>query len=108
MPAALPWKEILRGATLAVSLAGNLMKGQSRAKAAPPATPQPGPDLQPQVAALAQRVEALEAAAQEQAKVVQLLAEEVQSLTRRAMVGYRVGIAGLVVAVAALVVAFIR
>jgi hypothetical protein len=110
MPAsALPWKEILRGATLAVSLAGNLIKGSSsRPKAPPQATTQPAPDPQAQLAALARRIESLESSTQEQAKVVQLLAEEVQNLTRRAMTGYRIGIAGVVLALAALAVAFLR
>jgi hypothetical protein len=55
MPAsALPWKEILRGATLAVSLAGNLIKGSSsRPKPPPQSTTQPAPDPQAQIAALA-------------------------------------------------------
>ena len=102
---ALPWKEILKGATLAVSLARDLMKREpARAKAAGD-TPS---DPRAQLAALGQRVEALEISDEQQAKVVKMLAEEVQGLARRAMVGYWVGMAGLVVGIVAFVVALVR
>jgi hypothetical protein len=102
--AALPWKDILKGATLAVSLARDVMKHQ-KAKPKPPADAGSGADLD--VAALAQRLEALETSSAEQAQVVKVLAEEVQVLARRAMVGYWLGVAGLVVAVIAVALAAI-
>jgi hypothetical protein len=103
--AALPWKEILRGATLAASLARGLFKHQS---AKPRQVSDDRPDPQARLQELTQRLEATEAAAQEQAKVINLLAEEVQSLARRALVGYRIGAAGLIVAVVAVAVALLR
>jgi hypothetical protein len=105
MAAALPWKEILKGATIAVSLTRDLMK----ARAAKPAqvTGEPS-DPRAQLSALAQRVEALEATDAEQARVMKMLAEEMQGLARRAAIGYWIGVGGLVVAVAAIVIVLVR
>lgn len=102
--AALPWKEIIKGATLAVSLARDVMKQQSSKPREPIAAPQ---DPEERHAILAQRLEALEASAQEQARVMKVLAEEVQSLARRAMIGYWVGFGGVVLAIAAIVLAVV-
>lgn len=96
--ASLPWKDILKGATLAVSLARDVMKHQS----AKPAKDAAAPDPESPLGLLAQRIEVLEASSQEQAQVVKVLAEEVQSLARRAMIGYWVGFAGVVLAIIAI------
>ena len=103
--AALPWKEILRGATLVVSLARDLIMHQS---SKPKPTPQAESDPKSQLDVLGQRLEALEGSREEHAKVVKLLAEEVQSLARRAMIGYWIGVAGLVVGLAAIVLSLLR
>jgi len=103
--AALPWKEILKGATLAVSLTRDLIKHQS---SRPNQLAEAGSDPSSELAGLLQRVDALEIAGEAQAKVISLLAQEVQSLARRAMIGYWIGVAGLVVAVAAVAVSFLR
>jgi hypothetical protein len=97
--AALPWREIIKGATLAVSLARDVMKHQSNK---PKQSVEATGDPKSQVEVLAQRLEAMEASAGEQAQVVKVLAEEVQSLARRAMIGYWVGVAGVVLGVIAI------
>jgi len=102
--AALPWKEILKGATLVVSLARDLRKQQ----ASEPRQPvDPTADVRSQLMALSKRVEGLEASGAEQAEVVKILADELQALARRAVVGYWAGIAGLVIALVSLAVAIL-
>jgi len=101
----LPWKEILKGATLAVSLARDLMKHQS---GKPRQTAEVASDPKSQIAGLGRRLEALESSSEEHAKVMKMLADELQSLARRAMIGYWIGVAGVVVAVAAMIVSLVR
>lgn len=103
--AALPWKEILKGAALAVALARDLLKHQS---SKPKEKVDPTSDAKSQLLALSKRMEATEAAGAEQAKLVKMLADELQALARRSVVGYWVGVAGLVVALTSLVFAALR
>lgn len=102
--AALPWKEIIKGAALAVSLARDVMKHQ---KSRPKPPEEAAAEGDPQFAALLQRLEVMEASSAQQAQVVKLLAEEVQVLARRAMVGYWLGVGGLVAAVIAIALAVV-
>lgn len=102
--AALPWKEIIKGATIAVSLARDVMKHQ---KSRPQPPEEPGAAGDPQFAGLLQRLDAIESSSTQQAQVVKLLAEEVQVLARRAMVGYWLGVAGLVAGVIAIALAIV-
>jgi hypothetical protein len=102
--AALPWREIIKGATLAVSLARDVMKHQS---SQPKQSLEATGDPKSQLGMLTERTEALEASAAEQAQVVKVLAEEVQSLARRAMIGYWVGVAGVVLGIAAIALAIV-
>jgi hypothetical protein len=103
--AALPWKEILRGATLVVSLARDLIKHQP---GKPRQTADASSDPKSQLVGLTQRLEALEGSRDEHAKVMKMLADEVQSLARRAMIGYWIGVGGLAVALASIVVSLVR
>ncbi len=103
--AALPWKEILRGATLVAALARDLMKRQS---GKPRQGAEAASDPKSQLVALTQRLEALEGSREEHAKVMKMLAEEVQGLARRAMIGYWIGVGGLVAALASIVVSLLR
>jgi hypothetical protein len=103
--ATLPWKEILKTATVVASLAGGLWKkqgGKTRDLVDPDA------DVKSQLATLSQRIDQVEAMGVEQARLMQMLADDVQSLARRAAIGYWVGIAGLVVAVGAIAIALLR
>ena len=64
-------------------------------------------ETEPELAALLQRLEGLEASSVEQAQVLKVLADEVQVLARRAMVGYWLGVGGLVAAVVAIALALV-
>jgi hypothetical protein len=103
--ATLPWKEILKTATVVASLAGGLWNkqgGKSKDLVDPEA------DVKSQLAMLSQRIDQVEAMGVEQARLMQMLADDVQSLARRAAIGYWVGIAGLVVAAIAIAIALTR
>lgn len=102
---ALPWTEILKTASLAVSLARDLLKHQS---AKPREIVDPNSDVKSQLLVLTKKLEAIEAASTEQAKVVSMLAEQVQSLARRAAIGYWIGIAGLALAAVAVAALLVR
>ena len=102
--AALPWKDIIKGASLAVSLARDVMKHQ---KSRPKPPEEAAAESEPELAAVLRRLDALEASGAEQARVLKLLAEEVQVLARRAMVGYWLGVGGLVAAVVAIALALV-
>lgn len=103
--AALPWKEILRGATLVVSLARDLIKHQA---SKPKQTAEAVSDSRSQLTSLAQRLDSLDVSREEHAKVMKMLAEEVQSLARRAMIGYWIGVGGLVLGLTGIVISLLR
>ena len=103
--ATLPWKEILKTATVVASLAGSVWNKQG---AKSKEVTDPNADVKSQLAALSRRLDDAQALGTEQAKLMQMLAEDLQSLAWRAAIGYWLGIAGLVLAAIALAIVLVR
>ena len=103
--AVIPWKEILRHLPTVVVAAKELWNHWS---SRPRRGVDPNADVRTQLAAVTERLAALEAAETDQAKVVSQIAEQLQAIARRASVAYWMGLAGLLVACVALLLAAFR
>ena len=104
--AVIPWKEILRHLPTVVVAAKELWNHwSSRPKRGPV---DPNADVRTQLAAVTERLAALEAAETDQAKVVSQIAEQLQAIARRAALAYWLGLGGLLLAGVALLLAVFR
>ena len=104
--AVIPWKEILRHLPTVVLAAKELWNHwSSRPKRGPV---DPNADVRTQLAAVTERLAALEAAETDQAKVVSQIAEQLQAIARRAALAYWLGLGGLLLAGVALLLAVFR
>lgn len=104
--AAIAWKTILKALPTIVVAAKDLWDyWSSRQKTAPI---DPNADLKTQMAAVAEKLAALEGAEADQAKLVSQIAEQLQGIARRASVAYWLGLSSLLLSCAALLLAIFR
>ena len=104
--AVIPWKEILRHLPAVVVAARELWNHWSSRPRRGPVDP--NADVRTQLAAVAERLAALEAAETDQAKVVSQIAEQLEGIARRASIAYWLGLSGLLLGGAALLLAVFR
>ena len=103
--AAIPWRVILQALPAVVVTAKDLWNHWSSRK-----SPQldPHADARTQLAAMAERLAALESAETEQARIVSQIAEQLQGIARRVSITYWLALSGLALACAALLLAALR
>lgn len=105
VPAAIPWKELIRALPILVSTADKLWKLASRPKE-PPINPRA--DLNIQVASIGERLVATENTQIEQAEVLRSVAAQLQTVARRTAIAYWLGVAGLALACLSLAISLFR
>jgi hypothetical protein len=103
--AAIPWTQILKALPYVVDGAKTVLKMTSKPKEAPL---DPAQDLREQLASLAERIEATDAAQAEQAKVLAQVAEQLQAIAIRAARGYWLAVGALGLSALAVAISIFR